>query len=92
MSVIKDEEITAWVTKYALTFGISKVRARVINPTMIAFGPRSSNYAHGKDWHRTPEEAIARAEQMRHMKIQSLRNSEAKLEKMTFDLPTEYSE
>ena len=41
---------------------------------------------HGKDWHRTPESALARAEEMRKAKIASLKKSIAKLEAMTFSV------
>ena len=45
--------------------------------------------AHGKDWHRTPEAALARAEEMRLAKIESLKKSIKKLEGLKFIAPTE---
>lgn len=39
---------------------------------------------HGNEWHRTREEAVARAEQMRAAKIASLKKQIAKLEKLSF--------
>ncbi len=78
------EEITAWITKYALTNGIDIVRATVINDKMIKYG---RIYAHGKDWHRTPEAAIEQANKMRIAKILSLKKQIAKLEGMVFTAP-----
>jgi hypothetical protein len=82
------EMITAWLTTYALTSGISVVKGEVchdINSRMLAYGPLSC--AHGNDWHRTPEAALARAEEMRLAKIASLKKSLGKLERMTFKAP-----
>ncbi len=82
-----------WVTKYALTTGIISSEAAEIceeTPTMIVFPACGSVYARyfhgeGKDWHRTKEAAVARAEAMRVAKIASLRKSIAKLEKLKFE-------
>lgn len=54
---------------------------------MIAYGNRGSFtlYAFGNEWHRTPEAALARAEDMRAKKIASLRKSIAKLESIVFE-------
>lgn len=85
---MKNEHIKAWITKYALTKGIEVVDAEVchnINSGMIAYG--RCQHAHGKDWHRTPEAAIARAEEMRKAKIASLRKSIEKTERITFKAP-----
>lgn len=82
------ERITAWVTKYALTNGILLEKGEVCNytsGTMFSYG--TFGHAHGNDWHRTPEAAIARAEEMRKKKIESLKKQIAKLEKMTFAIP-----
>lgn len=82
------ETVTAWVTKCALTAGIKVVVGQVnhgISSRMLSYG--SAYYAHGKDWHRTPEDALARAEEMRKAKITSLRRSIDKLEAMTFIIP-----
>jgi hypothetical protein len=91
--VEKEPVITAWVTKWALTQGIFKVRATVCTNTvpdgsMISWNftsslPGWSEYAHreGKDWHRTVQGAVARAEVMRKGKIATLRKKIAELEK-----------
>ena len=87
---MNNEDITAWVTKYALTDGIQKVSGTVRHETrsgMLSY--TGSRYewrecVHGNDWHRTPEAALARAEEMRKAKIASLKKSIAKLEAIKF--------
>lgn len=81
----------AFVTKYALTAGIEEIEVEDcfdISKDMVSAAVRSSdgwskNY-HKGEWHRTREEAVARAEQMREEKVNSLRSSLAKFERMTF--------
>jgi hypothetical protein len=89
---MKREIFTAWVTKYALTEGIEAVKAEWcsdISDKMITYGEEgySRQSAHGNDWHRTPEAALARAEEMRAAKVASLKKSLAKMERMTFVAP-----
>ena len=92
---MSNEVITAWVTKYALTTGVEELSAEVpkseySNPDgkMIkVMNTKYSIYYHGKDWHRTPEAALARAEEMRIAKLASLRKKIAKLEAMKFEVP-----
>jgi hypothetical protein len=89
---MKREILTAWVTKYALTEGIEVVEAEWcadISDKMITYGGNgySRQSAHGNDWHRTPEAALARAEEMRAAKVVSLKKSLAKMERMTFVAP-----
>ena len=90
---MKNEDITAWITKYALTSGIQKVSGTVrqTNSKMLMYQAKTSSgmhYSHawGNEWHRTPESALARAEEMRKNKITSLKKSIAKLEAMTFSV------
>lgn len=83
------EHFTAWVTKHALTEGIEVVAAELcsdISDKMITYGGDgySKQSAHGSDWHRTPEAALARAEEMRRGKLASLRKSISRLEAMEF--------
>jgi len=79
-----------WVTKYALTEGI-EVRDAEIGDHSIAKwrGKYNDNYLHGegREWHRTPESAEAKAEQMRLAKIRSHHKAIAKLEKMSIKAP-----
>ena len=88
----------AWITKYALTIGIKEVEAILcekVSLDMIEVPPPPedhyaiSTYIHGegRDWHRTPEAALARAEQMRKAKIASLEKQIKKLQTMKFVLP-----
>ena len=76
-----------WVTKYALTSGIEERDAEPSSdhPNMISWATGGwRSYAHGKDWHKTREAAIERAEIMRKAKIASLRKSLANFEKLKF--------
>lgn len=84
---MESENIKVWITKYALTIGIEVFDGVVHeNEDMVAYGNvgYGDQYAHGKDWHRSYEEAVERAEEMRVQKIKSLRKSIAKLEKLSF--------
>jgi len=90
---MKNENITAWVTKYALTSGIHKVSGEVRHETsskMLRYIKTSSgrhySFARGNEWHRTPEAALERAEKMREAKIAALKKSLAKLEVKTFSV------
>lgn len=85
MSMKDKEPIKAWVTKYALTEGIQEVEGEVchnVSSGMLSWGKYGT--AHGRDWHRTREEAVKRAEEMRVAKIASLKRSIAKLEAIKF--------
>lgn len=86
---MSNEKIQAWVTTYALSGVIKLVNAEVLGARsdMIRYGDHCFSHGEGRDWHRTPEAALARAEEMRKAKIASLRKSIAKLEKMTFTAP-----
>lgn len=85
---MKDENIRAWVTKYALSDGILVVDGTVhhsISSTMLTWGGEfTSLSAHGNDWHRTQEAAITRAEEMRKANIEYLRKRIAKMEALQF--------
>ena len=74
-----DEKITAWVTKYALTEGVLKVRGEVSSqyPKMLNFG--WSFYANNQEWFRCQQDALDRASTMRANKIKSLEKQLAKL-------------
>ena len=87
---------TYWITKYALTFGIKTLDSEKADVTHDGYltsrnGSMSSrnwedqyHFYGKKDWHRTKEEAIGRAEKMRIDKIESLKKQIAKLDKMKF--------
>lgn len=78
-----------WITKYALTQGIIEKEAELCESYdgMIRVSGKFSYYLHGegKEWHRTKESAIARAEEMRQKKIESLKKQIQKLEEMHFE-------
>jgi len=87
--IVQYEPIRAYVTKYALTKGVLEIDGEVccdIDDEMFVWTSESgySMSAHGKDWHRTLDEAIKRAEEMRANKIASLKKSIVKLEEMNF--------
>ena len=72
------EKITAWITRYALTDGIEKVRG-VINqehPRVFDYG--AWNCAIGEQWHLTEKAALDHAETMRTKRIASLVKSTMK--------------
>jgi hypothetical protein len=77
-----------WITKYALTEGILEVDGKQCREGMISVKPTKpgylTTYFYGNDWHRTREDAIARAEVMRAKKIASLRKSITKMETLSF--------
>lgn len=77
-----------YVTKYALTTGILTAEDGEVSeesPGMVSCKSLGTfaNF-HGKDWHKTPEAAIARAEEMRGKTITSLEKQIAKLRVMNF--------
>lgn|SRR5262249_42428611 len=76
-------EMKVWITKYALTQGIKEMDVEVINNKMVAQG-RHYFHGRGREWHRTREGAQAKAEQMRRDRIDSLKKTLAKLEKLSF--------
>jgi hypothetical protein len=84
------ETVHAWVTKYALSTGIFEIDGEVnhkISSSMLSWRAEDgwSMSAHGANWHRTREEAIAHAEKMRSKKIASLKKQIAKLERLRFE-------
>lgn len=82
------ETFTAYVTRYALSSGILKTEAVQSSsfPEMISDTKNRGRNYHGKDWHRTPEAAIVRADEMRKAKIASLEKSITKLRKLKFEV------
>lgn len=76
----------AWITKYALTSGIQEVDGEADKGMLTVIVTRFGNvqHFHGNDWHPTREAAIAHAEKMRQKRIESLKESIAKLEKLSF--------
>ena len=85
------EEIipTVWITRYALTSGGEICEA--YNAKVQELGITYVNiigvivYVHNYHWHRTKEEAIARANEMKTAEIDNLQKQLKKLEKLTFE-------
>lgn len=82
-----------WITKYALTTGIFEVEVHTSDhsPGMVV-ADRNTWHEHyhgeGREWHRTWEDAVVRALEMRDAKVKSLRKKLAKLERMEFVQPS----
>ena len=76
-----------WITKYALTQGIFKLHVTDIGDGMVRSADNAFEMYHeeGRDWHRTKESAIARAEEMRLKKITSLEKQIDKIKKLDFE-------
>ena len=78
-----------WITKYALTEGILEVDGTTPFHIDVLHYQRERRYKQtmgnrGKDWHLDLSLAKAKAEQMRQVKIASLKKQIAKLEKLEF--------
>lgn len=81
-----------YITKYALTAGIQIKNAEKSSTSDGMVGVKHGGYTayfhgEGRDWHRTAESALKRAEEMRRKKIASLNKSLAKIEAMKFTVP-----
>jgi hypothetical protein len=79
---------TFYVTKYALTAGILKVKGKLFaDGTAITYRRNGASwmdeYAHGKDFHTTLSAATERADEMREKKILSLEKTVLKHKKAT---------
>lgn len=79
-----------FITKYALTKGPIRVMAEVPTSGGLAVyktpGTYGEQYAHGKDFWLTEQEAIADCERRRAAKIKSTEKQKKKLESMTFTI------
>ena len=78
-----------WNTKLALSRGVIEQDAQFVGDryATVKWPNGVMEYLHkeGKDWHRTRESAIARAEVMRKAKIASLRDQIVRLEALNFE-------
>ena len=74
-----------WNTKYALSEGVIEQEGEEVSDSMVKVGPLMYLHGEGREWHRTPESAAARAEAMRKAKIASVRKQLARLEALRFD-------
>lgn len=76
-----------WVTKHLFTEGVQEVEVAQGYTLQVVYGPAPNNTVYigeGRDWHKTREDAITRAENMRKEKIRSLREKIGQLEKLKF--------
>jgi hypothetical protein len=79
--------VRVWITKYALTIGIYEIEAReTSSPGMVgdANDPLSMFHGEGKEWHKSKEDAIQRAEIMKNKKIESLEKQLEKIKNIIF--------
>jgi len=79
----------AYITKYALTFGIYSTKGEVSGDTFIQKARESGEfdqYFHGNEWHLSKEEALAHAEEMRIRKLKSLDNQIKKISRLKFEV------
>lgn len=77
-----------WITKYALSKGIKEKEVEQSDefPEIVCGKDLYDSYhGEGKEWHRTKESALAKAEEMRKKRIASLRKQIEKLEKLRFE-------
>lgn len=89
---MSEKPFDVWITKYALTEGIQKTTAIQVGPSMIqqytekVTGMTMTFYYHGegREWHRTLDSALKRAEAMRVAKIKSLQAKIANLQRLNF--------
>lgn len=82
-----DESFPVWITKYFFTAGIQyspTCRCSKMFPNMIAVplvgGLNEEQHFHGNDWHRTREEAVAKALKMINSKRKSVEATLIKLD------------
>ena len=76
-----------WISKYALTTGLYEAEVDPSNTCSgSVYDKKTTAFYHGegREWHRTKEDAIKRAEEMRIKKIASLTKQIQKLENMKF--------
>lgn len=90
---MSEKIIEAYITKYALSEGrISKERVRICgNGDMVAgYGEQVSVHYHGegKEWHRTFESALKRANSERDKAIASAERKIEKLRNLNFEEAT----
>lgn len=82
----------AYITKYALTQGILKMKVETtdVSEDMVVHRKpgEMGQYFHGNDWHETQEAAENRFKEMKKKKIQSLKKQIKKIESMAFKIVT----
>lgn len=79
-----------WVTKYTLSQGILEIDAEPCHiESMISYKTSSCKiqffHGEGKEWHRTKNAAVVRAEEMRIAKLKSLDKQMKKVAALKFN-------
>lgn len=75
-----------FITKYALTVGPIAAEGEIKESMVHWDSSGYRQYAHGKDWWLTEEEALADCERRRLAKIKSIDKQRKKLEEMKFTI------
>lgn len=77
--------MNVWISKYALTKGIYEVEVNTTDSEyMIVDKNNPISFYHKNEWHKTKEDAIKRAIELRDKKIKSLEKQIDKLKNMEF--------
>lgn len=78
-----------WISKYALSTGVSEVDvdAKVMKGGALTFRSDTGYqvYYSASDWHNSKEQAIVKAEEMRIRKLQSLEKQIKKVSALKFE-------
>ena len=77
-----------WISKYALTQGIYEMEIdHMSEDGRAVYGKAWTEAYHGegREWHRTKEDAVKRAEEMRIRKIKSLEKQIEKIKSLKFE-------
>lgn len=80
--------IRVWVTKHALSTGIFEEDVEDRGGGLVRAPMREATtyyYGEGKEWHRTWEEAVTRAEEMRLARIAKLERQLKQLNELRFE-------
>ncbi len=78
---------TAYITAFALTKGVYETEVEDcfnVSPTMVQDVFRHAEFYRNKEWHRTKQEAISYAEEMRANKLKSLDKQRKRIEGLKF--------
>ena len=81
------EGTRCYITKFALSRGIMEVHGIEEGGVVgcVLGGLSRYFYGEGREWHRTRESAVARAEKMRTRRIASLEKKIAQLKALSFE-------
>lgn len=88
---ITNKPFKVWITKYALTSGVTTALARLVdNERMIAVKNKDAisqkAYFHKPHWHRTEAEAVEQVRRMCETKLESLCKHIDKIEQILAEI------